>query len=173
MLIFEGELKSKIELYSLGQKLKELSDNNSLVAIQMLDSLNIWSLAHIESAVWHSINALKNNHLISNTLAIELLLYLAGERQISKAIEEYGLKEGTRKVLGIIIGSNHHNIHLAFNELLSLYSLELNKKILNPTAEKYEYFSKKFIQEGYIKDNLSYQGIETVLLQRIALLALG
>jgi len=139
----------------------------------MLDSLNIWSLAHIESAVWHSINALQNNHLISNTLAIELLLYLAGERQISKAIEEYGLKEDTKKVLGIIIGINQDKILVAFNELLSFYNLELIKKILNPTPEKYEYFTKKFIQEGFIKNNLSYQGIETVILQKIALLALG
>ena len=173
MLIFEGELKSKIDLSSLGWKFKEISDNNSLLAIQMMDSLNIWSLTHIESAVWHSLNAFQNNHLISKTFSIELLLYLAGERQISKAIEEYGLKENTRCVLGVIIGTNQDKILNAFNELLFLYDLELHKNILNPTEEKYEYFSKKLIQEGFPRNKLSYQGIESMLLQKIALLALG
>ena len=53
---------------------------------------------HMASAVAHAERAFRNRLNASYTLAMETMLYLSGERQISKAKEKVGLKPGTERV---------------------------------------------------------------------------
>ena len=67
--------------------MKQLVEDNNLIGAQIVDYLLIWGHQHIYSALWHAEKAKINKSMISNSFSIEILLYLAGYRQIKKAIE--------------------------------------------------------------------------------------
>ncbi len=67
--------------------------------IQLVDSRLVASLGHIEFAASQAEKAFERNENISNDPLIEVLLRMSGQRQISKALEMFGLKDSKEVVL--------------------------------------------------------------------------
>jgi len=132
----------------------------------------VWNLAHVESAIWHSMNAFSEERLISRTLSLEILLYLSGERQISRALTGFGLKYSTTQILGILIADTEDKLKKAIIYLQQTFCIELNKKIFDDPETKFNYFVKKIRDEGLESEGLDIDAIEKFLLQKTALLAL-
>ena len=63
-----------------------------------MDADMVCGRAHLESAVSHAIRAFKQGGNACNNIAMETLLFASGERQISKAQQKMGLKEGTSNI---------------------------------------------------------------------------
>ncbi len=63
------------------------------VVIQAFDARVIYGEDHVISAVNHAKRAFRQGTNATNTLALEILLYAAGERQIQKAIKKMGVKK--------------------------------------------------------------------------------
>jgi KEOPS complex subunit Cgi121 len=53
---------------------------------------------HMASALMHAERAFRNRRNAADSLTMETMLYLSGERQLSKAREKVGLKAGTERV---------------------------------------------------------------------------
>lgn len=96
MKIVEGV----IEVKSLRDFLKKLNDIRC--TITFIDADYVIDKEHVEFAVEKAIKAWNEGRRVAKTLTMEILLYCAGRRQISDAIE-MGLKEGLNEVVVVIL----------------------------------------------------------------------
>ncbi|MFQ5910791.1 MAG: KEOPS complex subunit Cgi121 [Thermoplasmata archaeon] len=67
-------------------------------SVQLMRASMVFGRIHLESAVDHAIRSFEQGRNSSNSLATETLLYASGMRQISRAIEKMGIKEGDSEI---------------------------------------------------------------------------
>ena len=87
---------------SMINTLEELGKKNKLM-IQIVKADLIFSKLHIISALEHAIRSFKHDDNATSELGLELLLYLAGERQIHKAITKVGITDITNDFIIIFL----------------------------------------------------------------------
>lgn len=113
---FDIELKDISERSDIIKLLQELkSSNEQIIDIQSFEFNSLLSQRQLLSAIWHAWNGFKNSYPISNLLSIEFLLYVSGQRQISKALEYFGLKRQVKKFSLIIF----HKIKIQKDDMIS------------------------------------------------------
>ena len=95
----------------------ELLGKKYNVLIELVDAELIYSEPHVISAIEHAIRSFQHNDNATSTLQLELLLYLAGERQIHKAIKKVGVTPDTNDFVIIIVAEI--NAFKGFNGKLS------------------------------------------------------
>jgi KEOPS complex subunit Cgi121 len=83
------------------QQLLTFSIKENLV-IQALDATVIYSKDHLISATNHAQRAFEQGTNATNSLALEILLYAAGERQIEKALKKIGIKKGKQQIVFVL-----------------------------------------------------------------------
>ena len=71
--------------------------------IQLMDADAIAGKRHLEHGTIHAINAFKRGDNLANDLGIEILLRTSAQRQISKAFNILGLKEGEMNIAVVMI----------------------------------------------------------------------
>jgi KEOPS complex subunit Cgi121 len=145
---------------------------HGILASQLFDNRYIWGYRHLYSAVWHALNAEKNNRMISKTLSIEVLLYVAAQRQIRKAIDLLGVKETTKDIAGILLGGTSQQLINASYQLQEELHIKPNINLLDDFSSKNELFIKMLSNDGYNAIDFTFIEIEKAILQNIALLAL-
>jgi len=93
-------LEGTIEVKSLRDFLSKLNEIGC--TITFLDANYVIDKDHVEFATKKALKAWKEGRRVAKTLAMEILLYCAGRRQISDAIE-MGLKEGLNVVVAVVL----------------------------------------------------------------------
>lgn len=74
------------------------------ITIQVFDASKIRGREHLEIAAEKARRAFVDGRNLSNTLATEVMLYAAAERQISKAIGKVGIRPGIDKLAIVVFG---------------------------------------------------------------------
>jgi len=74
------------------------------VELQLLDASSVVNGDHLRSAAVHALRAQERNSMRSGSLAVELLMYASGRRQIKEAMALMGLSPRTERVAAVIIG---------------------------------------------------------------------
>ncbi|MFX0125027.1 MAG: KEOPS complex subunit Cgi121 [Candidatus Hodarchaeota archaeon] len=171
-MVFTGSFTSRLILSDVGMILKRNRTRNGILASQLFDNRYIWGYRHLYSAAWHALNAKKNNQMISKTLSIEVLLYVAAQRQIRKAIALLGLKETTKNVAGLLLGETSEQLINASDQLQEELHIKSNINLLDDFSSKNELFIEMLCNDGYQANNFTFNEIEKAVLQKIALLAL-
>ena len=157
---------------NIGGILNQITTGYNLEASQLFDNRYIWGYKHLFSGIWHALNAKKNDRMISKTLAIEVLLYVAGQRQIKKAIALLGVKETTQDIVGVLLGETDHTLINANIQLQKELRLSPNLDLLDDFSSKKQNLIKILIDDGYLATDFTFSEIEKAILQKIALLAL-
>ena len=141
-LIFEIE-KKQIQIIEIrGQKKVDIKFIDNLrkkypkIKFQAVSSNFILNTYHLKKILSLSINAEKNNILLSNKIETDILMRFALTLQISNAISSAGMKPSTNFIL-IAIGNK--------NYLNSLYS-ELSDSCVNLFLKNNEFIFKKTFQ---------------------------
>lgn len=171
-MVFTGSLESKLNPSNIGSILSQTNDRYDLLASQLFDNREIWGYRHLYSAIWHALKAKKNQRMISKSLSIEILLYVAGQRQIKKAIDLLGVKETTQAVTGILLGEIARHLININTKLKKELHLKSNLSLLDDFSSKKQHFIKRLIDDGFAADDFTFSEIEKAVLQKIALLAL-
>jgi KEOPS complex subunit Cgi121 len=122
------------DIESFVQQLNEFSFQEQLV-IQAFDAKGIYGKDHVVSAVNHAKRAFQQGMNATNTLALEILLYAAGERQIQKAIKKMGIKKGKQGIVFLLTDSANHiknpNVDDAvIRRLLKTFHLTLDENVI-------------------------------------------
>ena len=104
--------------------------------IQLINSDYVAGISHLEMIGYQIYESKKRNNLYSNRLELDILLRIACDRRISKAIEMVGIKKGLVNIAILGIGS--------FNNLSRLKKNLENKwncddSILELTTKKLNY----------------------------------
>lgn len=76
--------------------------NSEHLTVQAFDATMIYSTDHLFSATTHARRAFQQRTNATSSLALEILLYAAGERQIEKAIRKIGVKKGRQTIVFLI-----------------------------------------------------------------------
>ncbi|MHA2202151.1 MAG: KEOPS complex subunit Cgi121 [Candidatus Hodarchaeales archaeon] len=156
----------------IGMILTKNRTKYSIIGSQLFDNQYIWGYRHLFSAAWHALNARKNNRMISKTISIEVLLYVAAQRQIKKAIALLGVKKTTKDVAGILLGEASQQLINASYQLQEELHMKPNINLLDDFSSKNELFIEVLSNDGYNATDFTFNEIEKTVLQKIALLAL-
>ncbi|MFQ6128433.1 MAG: KEOPS complex subunit Cgi121 [Thermoplasmata archaeon] len=73
-------------------------------SVQLMRASMVFGRIHLESAADHAIRSFEQGRNSSNSLATETLLYASGTRQIDKAIEKMGIREGDTEIALVAFG---------------------------------------------------------------------
>jgi KEOPS complex subunit Cgi121 len=84
---------------------KELGENNknSSCTIQLLNAQGIAGEEHIRHATIHALKAFSRDENIADDLGLEICVRASGGRQISKALQLLGLKEGNMDICAVAV----------------------------------------------------------------------
>lgn len=102
MITVIGTLGTIRDIETFVQKLGRLSEKEKIV-IQALNASVVYGKEHLVSAAMHAMRAFEQKTNATNSLALEVLLYAAGERQIHKAIKKMGVKKGKQTIAFVLI----------------------------------------------------------------------
>ena len=167
-LIFEIE-KKQIQIIEIrGQKtidiqfIDDLRKKYPQIKFQAVSSCFILNASHLKKILSISINAEKNNILLSNKLETDILMRFAATLQISNAISSVGIKPTTNFIL-ISIG-NKKNFNSLYSDMSSI-CVNLFLKNNDLFIKKYFNISKKHVDAIYSKTPL-----EDILVEKASIL---
>jgi KEOPS complex subunit Cgi121 len=114
------------------------------IETQFFDARNVASWQHLYFAAVNALMAFSNGTNISKTIGMETLLYAAGERQITKAMEKMGIKSVTTEVAVLIVGNNREAVGSAISKISPNIKGEQDNMVLELSASKNELIKKAF-----------------------------
>ena len=145
------------------EKITVFSKKNDVV-IQVFDSDLIFGKKHIITSINHALRSIEQKKNTTNSIAMEIMLYTSGERQLKLAIPKMGIKNYTKKIAFIIINNKMKIANNLIEELLKFLSLKRCDLVLN-CNEKY---LKKFgIGEKETK-TISKNNYEKLIIEKVA-----
>jgi KEOPS complex subunit Cgi121 len=109
------------------KKINNICEKYSII-IQVFNAEIIFGKKHIISAYRHAKRAHEQNTNTTKSLAMEILLYVSGERQLKLAIPKTGVKKGQSSIAFILIGENITDKLII--ELLQILKLKRDDKVL-------------------------------------------
>ncbi|TFG05562.1 MAG: hypothetical protein EU536_01610 [Promethearchaeota archaeon] len=87
-----------IDPQSIMKKFNEISGRHDVIA-QICAASRVATWKHVFFGALYAMMAFNQQRNIANNLAMEILLYLSGQRQIKLAIEEFGVKNGSNVII--------------------------------------------------------------------------
>ena len=167
-LVFEIAKKQIQILEIRGQKniniqfIDSLRKNYPKIKFQVISSNFILNISHLKKILSLSLNAEKNNILLSNKIETDILMRFALSLQISNAISSAGLKPSTNFILIAMGNKNYFN---------SLYS-ELSDSCVNLFSKNNDLFLKKHfnISKKYVDTVYSKTPLEDILVEKASIL---
>lgn len=114
------------------------------VVIQALDAHLVYRRDHLISAAEHALRACEQKTNATNSLALEILLYAAGERQIQKAISKIGVKQGKQTIAFVLVDNQKTNNRKAYDgivdRLLKTFKCTRDDKVLEGNRDTLKRF---------------------------------
>ncbi|MFO8077689.1 MAG: KEOPS complex subunit Cgi121 [Thermoplasmatota archaeon] len=148
------------------QKIQEISKRNQII-IQAFNADMICGKNHIYSAATHAIRAEKQNSKATHSLAMELLLYAAGERQVKHALQKMGITQGKSNIALVIINLQRKTKNLidqCIESLIDQFNIQLDDSVITCSTKKIKNFG---ITDQQLK-TLSEEKYEYLVLEQIA-----
>jgi len=144
--------------------------------IQLFDADLVATWQHLYFAVLNALMAFKTNRNLSNSVAVETALYASGQRQITKAIAQIGVKPHTNNVAAIIL-SWSAGVAEAFLEAIST-ALDVlpDESVLELTEGKVKRLKQVFDiseleLEAVSANGYTEKALVDLIIERVALLA--
>jgi len=131
---------AKGNIQSVDEFLKKLDgiSNENNITIQVFDAEVIYGRNHLISAVEHAMRAMDRKTNTTNSLAMEILLYASGERQLKIAIPKMGVKKGKENIAFVF---NQEGLtDQLISDILKQLSLDRDDKVLLGSIDKLKKF---------------------------------
>ena len=150
ILGLKGEINSISETLNQVNSIKKDSE-----IIQLLNADAIAGRRHIEHGVNQAFLAFERGENLANDLSVEICLRCSAQRQISKAFDLLGLKEGSMNLCAILIDCDDYT-----SEMSSLF--DLDESVLTPDVGMLKEIY------GISDDELEIMDVEDILIDRIS-----
>lgn len=136
---------------------------------QLFDAAKVAGFAHLAHAGRLALLAHLRGSGFTDTLSMELACWTAGERQIGRALEKVGLREGTRTVALVSVGEKREAVEEALERILQETGIKREDGVVELFPFKVRVLSEVFSLPGGMVRKL---GAQKLVLERVALLAL-
>lgn len=117
---------------------KQIRPLSSETIIQLFDASLIAGEEHLYFAALNALTAFKNRTNISNSIAVEILLYASAERQITEAFKKLGVKPETRNIAAIILSKQPKQADSTIRLLSRLLGGRRNDSVVELSENKLE-----------------------------------
>ncbi|RLI46402.1 hypothetical protein DRO69_03160 [Candidatus Bathyarchaeota archaeon] len=147
------------------------------VHVQFFDAKLIADWKHLYFAALNALNAFKNKANISNSIAVETLLYASAQRQINKAMELLGIKPESSEIAVLVIAETRQKTDKILETVSALMSDERDDSVIELTSEKVNGIKRLFgISNLELEAKLEKEGFEkealiNLVIEHVALLA--
>ena len=138
----------------IGFKNVKISDRDNLIStiqgsvknacIQFFNAASIAGWEHLFFAALNALKAFNSNINISNSLAIETLLFASAQRQIKKAVDLLGINSESSQVAVLVMTKTQPKIEEVLETVSELISGERDDGIIELTSEKFEDIKRLF-----------------------------
>jgi KEOPS complex subunit Cgi121 len=138
--------------------------------IQFFDADFIATKEHLYIAAQNALRAFAEKTNVSNSLAVETMLYASAQRQIQKAIEQCGIKPHTQRMAVLVIGDDPAQVEGLLCEVSSCLDVLPDETVLELNGEK----EKKIRDAFHVSDQELKAADGTLvdlIVERMALLA--
>ncbi|MFX1481978.1 MAG: KEOPS complex subunit Cgi121 [Promethearchaeota archaeon] len=125
--------------------LLELSSSlsNENLIVQLLNGLLVADESHLLSAAQNAVNALNGNYMLTRTLDVEVIVYASAQRQIGKALDEFGIFDGLENVAAVVIGHGQNKVKQTLDKLITIVGEEFSTPF-EATRERFNRIKEHF-----------------------------
>ncbi len=163
-----GGKSEKIQIEKALEKIDEIDNSNKTIS-QIFDANNIVGKKHLLHASKLALEAIENDQSFADSQKIELTCWVAGRRQIDKAIRLVGVKKDSKKIALITIGKDDKKVKETRKRIVKSLNITREGSVFEMTDKKKE----KLIKIYSISDkSLKNYSIEELILENTALLSL-
>lgn len=147
------------------------------VHVQFFDAKLVASQQHLYFAALNALKAFEKKLNISNSPAIEVLLYASAQRQIRKALDMLGINPHSSQVAVLVIAETEREADVALRTVSKLISGDRDDHVLELTDEKFKGVKKLFgvsdleIEAKLRKEGLEREALVDLVIEHVALLA--
>ncbi len=155
---------------------KVSKEKSAGVEFQFFDARRVATWQHLFFAALNALTAFKNKENISKSLAMETLLYVSAERQITRAVELVGIGATSSDVAVLIIGKEPDKMESVLSMVSKNIGGQRDEKVLELSKEKVATIRRVFsISEAELrtvmKKNDADKAMIDLIVERMALLA--
>ena len=137
---------------------------------QVFDALQIAGAEHLVHAARSALIAHATNNNFASSLGIELICWTAAERQIGRAFEKVGVRQGAMELAFLVIGTSRAQVKTAMAKIFHELAVEQDDTVLKLKRNKLFIIKRTF---SISPEELKVAPLEKLVLERIALLALA
>jgi KEOPS complex subunit Cgi121 len=112
--------------------------------VQFFDADLIAGQDHLFFAALNALKAFESKINISNSLAVEILLFACAQRQIRKAVELIGIKPESSRMAVIVLADKRQEAEATLEIVSRLVSGERDDSVIELSGEKFEAVKKLF-----------------------------
>lgn len=150
-------------------KLGEVDRKDGTVT-QAFNASRVAGVEHLVHAARSAIIASENKTGFADSLAIELVCWVAAERQIGRAFEKMGVSKGESCLVILSVGTSGAQVTATVKEIFLEFSAKRDDSLIEIKREKIPELRKVFsISENETK----VAPVQKIVLERVALLALA
>lgn len=130
--------------------------------VQLMRAEMVFGRDHLVSAIEHARRAFKVGTNMADSLAVEVLLYASGRRQIAEALRLMGLRPGTTTVAVVVLGRSD------LGEVVEDLGMERDDGVLEGRIDALEEFGIGSVE----RETVPADGLFDLVLERVALVEL-
>lgn len=152
------------------------TDKQANVSVQFFNAQLIATWEHLYFAVLNALTAFRTKRNVSKNLAVEVMLYASGQRQIRKAIEFLGVRRGCSDMAVAVIGENQDEVKAAVSAVSQHFCRKPDAHVLELSTAKAQEIRKAFmITENELavvtKNGDAERAVVDLVIERMALLS--
>jgi tRNA threonylcarbamoyladenosine modification (KEOPS) complex Cgi121 subunit len=123
---------------------KDIREKTHNACVQFFDAILIAGPEHLRFAALNALNALKNKLNISSSLTMETLLYASAQNQINNAINQLGIKPGSRQVAVLIMAESKDKASRILDTVSKLLPGKRDDSVIELSSTKVDGLKKLF-----------------------------
>lgn len=123
--------------------LERMGEAVAPASFQVFDADRVAGWEHLFFAAVNAVKAYESGSAISRSLAIEVLLYVSCQNQISRALDIVGVTPSTERVALLVLADDKKAAEKAFGRASGALGRD-DDSVLRLDAEKYERIKEKF-----------------------------
>jgi len=148
------------------------------VSVQFFNANSIAGTEHLYFAALNALKAFESNLNISNSLAVETLLYASAQRQIKKAVELLGINAESSEVAVLVVAETEAKVRETLESISEFVQAIRDDSVIELSSEKFKTIQELFgISELELEAKLEKKGFEkevlvNLVMEHMALLAI-
>jgi len=166
-----------VKIVDIDKFFADAREKTANACVQFFDATFVAGIDHLLFAALNSLNAFKNKLNISNSLAMETLLYASARHQIKDALKLLGIKSNCSKVAVLVLAKTQNQASFILESVTALLPGERDDSVLEFSNAKTDGLKRLFqISELELEAKTHRKGAEKealldLVIEHMALLA--